>query len=107
MNKILFPLICLFTFSQYANCQSSIDSTLIRIASGYAPEKIYLHYDKSSYCAGETVWFKAYLMEGNVAATQSKTLYVDWIADNGNVLSHVVSPIVKGATNGQFEIPEG
>ncbi|MDI3318340.1 hypothetical protein [Pinibacter soli] len=106
MKKLLFVLICLCTFFRYANSQSLLDSTVLKISKSYAPEKIYLHYDKSSYCAGETVWFKAYLLEGGLPSAQSKTLYVDWVADNGTVLSHVVSPVLSGATNGQFEIPQ-
>jgi hypothetical protein len=84
----------------------SIDSTLLKLSTNYQPEKVYLQYDKSSYYAGETVWFKAYLMDGFLPASESKTLYVDWITDNGTLLSHTVSPIVDGASNGQFEVPE-
>lgn len=84
----------------------TIDSALSKLATNYQPEKVYLHYDKSSYYAGETIWFKAYLMEGLFPAGQSKTLYIDWIDEKGSVLSHTVSPVVDGATNGQFEVPE-
>jgi len=103
MKKI--PFLVLLTFVLYsAQCQS-IDSTLSKISTAYQPEKVYLQYDKSSYYAGETIWFKAYLMQGIIPATESRNLYVDWIADNGAVLSHTVSPIVDAATNGQFEVP--
>src|SRR5215203_252140 len=84
----------------------SLDSTLLKISSNYQSEKIYLQYDKSSYYAGETIWFKAYLLDGIVPATESKTLYIDWVSDNGTLLSHTVSPIVDGTTNGQIEVPE-
>jgi len=83
----------------------SFDSALLKLSTNYQPEKVYLHYDKSSYYAGETIWFKAYLMEGIFPAVQSKTLYVDWIDDKGVVLSHTVSPVVDAATNGQFDVP--
>jgi len=66
---------------------------------------MYLQYDKSSYLAGETIWFKAYLLEGIYPVEGSKTLYTDWVGDNGTVFYHSVSPIVSGITNGQFEIP--
>lgn len=83
----------------------SLDSTLSKYSVTYQPDRVYLQYDKSSYFAGETIWFKAYVMEGITAAESSKNLYVDWIADNGTLLSHTVSPIVDGATNGQFDLP--
>ncbi|RYZ48707.1 MAG: hypothetical protein EOO14_21750, partial [Chitinophagaceae bacterium] len=28
-------------------------------------EKVYVHFDKSHYNPGETIWFKAYLFTGN------------------------------------------
>ena len=83
----------------------AVDSILSKYSLDYQPKKVYLHHDKSSYYVGETVWFKAYLMQGLLPAQQSKTLYIDCIADNGSVLSHIVSPIVNASPNGQFEIP--
>ena len=103
MRKILSLISLTFIFLS-ARTQS-LDSTLSNISTNYQTEKVYLHYDKSSYYAGETIWFKAYLMEGLFPANQSKNLYVDWIADNGTVLSHTVSPIVDAGTNGQFDVP--
>jgi hypothetical protein len=104
MRKIASLIILFIAFISDAGSQS-IDSALAKISTDYQPEKIYVQYDKSSYYAGETIWFKAYLMDALVPATESKNVYIDWIADNGAVLSHTVSPIVDGATNGQFELP--
>src|SRR5215213_3411975 len=92
-------------FTVSSNAQS-LDSTLEKFGKDFVPEKAYLHYDKASYSPGETIWFKAYLMEGLFPAPESKTLYVDWIADNGNVLYHSVSPLVDAVSNGQYSIPE-
>jgi hypothetical protein len=101
----IFCLILLMSVLLVARAQT-IDSALLKMATNYQPEKVYLHYDKSSYYAGETIWFKAYLMESLFPAAQTKTVYIDWIDDKGNVLSHTVSPVVDGVTNGQFEVPE-
>jgi hypothetical protein len=103
MRKILF--LALSTFVFLCAKTQSLDSTLSKLSTNYQPEKVYLQYDKSSYYAGETIWFKAYLMDGLLPASESKNLYVDWIADNGTVLSHTVSPVIDGGTNGQFEVP--
>lgn len=103
MRRIVPFILLMFAFLS-AKTQS-LDSALAKISTNYQPEKVYLQYDKSSYYAGETIWFKAYLMQGFYAANESKNLYVDWIADNGTVLSHTVSPIVDAGTNGQFEVP--
>src|SRR5436190_3158372 len=84
----------------------NIDAAIQNWADKYTPERVYLHYDKAAYSAGETVWFKAYLMTDVSPAMDSKTLYVDWADEKGNLLQHSVSPILDAATNGQFEIPE-
>ncbi|MFL5742316.1 MAG: hypothetical protein ACJ75B_18975 [Flavisolibacter sp.] len=103
MKKILSAFIALTAFF---TAQSQIlDSTLAHFADQYQPEKAYLHYDKSSYYPGETIWFKAYLMEGILPSVDTKSFYVDWIADDGKVLFHTVSPVVGSVTSGQFDIP--
>ncbi len=45
------------------------------------------------------------MMTEVVPAADSKTLYVDWIDDKGILIQHMVSPLVDGVTNGQFDIP--
>lgn len=91
--------------SFYSATAQSIDTNIESYANQYSPERLYVHYDKSGYSAGETVWFKAYMMSEVIPADESKTLYVDWIDDKGNLLLHAVSPLVEAVTNGQFEIP--
>src|SRR5579875_1640180 len=102
-SKSIF-FVSVFFLAVISHAQS-LDSTLVKYGNNYQAEKAYLHYDKSSYSAGETIWFKAYLMQGLFPDNDSKTFYVDWIADNGTVLSHTVSPLIDGATAGQFDIP--
>ncbi len=68
-------------------------------------EKAYLHYDKSAYTAGETIWFKAYILQGDFPAEITKTFYLDWLDDKGNVLFHSVSPVYNSSAAGQFDIP--
>ena len=38
------------------------DSVLNVYANQYQEERIYIHFDKSSYIPGETIWFKAYFI---------------------------------------------
>lgn len=92
-------LACMSTHAQ------NIDAAISSYADKFSTERLYIHYDKAAYSVGETVWFKVYMMTEIVPATESKTLYVDWIDDKGGLLNHGVSPVVDGITNGQFEIP--
>ena len=75
-------------------------------ATTLSPERAYLHYDKSSYSAGETIWFKAYVLNEIAAAMESKSFYIDWIDDKGAILKHTSAPLVDGLSHGQFDIPE-
>lgn len=96
--------ILLFSFQNAA--AQSIDSTIQRYASDFGQERMYLHYDKSSYAPGETIWFKAYLMKAIFPADESKTVYVDWTDDDGHLLLHSLSPVQEAVTFGQFDVPE-
>ena len=51
------------------------------IHNEFPQEKAYLHLDKPYYTAGETIWFKAYLVEANtlIPDTVSIPLYVELI----------------------------
>ncbi len=98
-------LACLLLILRGAGFSQNIDSTLAKIGAGYIEERVFLHYDKATYAAGETIWFKAYILEGFMPATESKNFYVDWTDEQGKLLHRTVSPIVDGTTNGQFAIP--
>lgn len=82
-----------------------VAAQLESFATRFSPERAYLHYDKSSYSPGETIWFKAYLLNEIGPATESKNFYVDWIDDKGKIIQHTVAPLVDGLTSGQFDIP--
>ncbi|MEO7834838.1 MAG: hypothetical protein ABIR50_05925, partial [Ginsengibacter sp.] len=86
MRRLIFGTA--FLFSILNATAQNIETNLAKYAKDYGQEKMYLHYDKSSYAAGETIWFKAYLMKTVLPDDQSKTLYVDWINENGEILSH-------------------
>ncbi|MFV0606321.1 MAG: hypothetical protein ACK5NK_10820 [Niabella sp.] len=74
-------------------------------ANLYSPEKAYLHFDKHTYAPGETIWFKAYLLNELSPALGSKTFYVDWMDEKGNIIQHTVSPLINAVTAGQYELP--
>ena len=95
---------CFLLFISKAGAQD-IESTLANYSKNYSEERIYVHYDKPLYTPGETIWFKAYLMKSIFPADDCRTLYVDWIDSEGNLLSHSVFPVEEGTTFGQFEIP--
>lgn len=80
------------------------DTLLARLNANAFPEKIYIHYDKPTYFAGETIWFKAYLMEGFYPASGSTVLAVELLNDSGTVVDTKKLPIRDGAAVGEFSL---
>jgi len=77
-------------------------------------EKLYLQTDKPTYLSGDTLWFKAYLLEGPSlnAVTKSGILYVEVANDSNRVVSRMMLPVFDGLAAGQIalgeqEMPEG
>lgn len=75
--------------------------------SRYIPqEKVYLHFDNSSYYEGDNIWFKCYLVnsELNQASGLSKTLYVDLLNPGGEIVDKKILKIENGQCHGDFEL---
>ena len=83
-----------------------LDSFLLKSSENFQQEKIHLHFDRSVYNKGETIWYKAYLMAGFDISDYSKTMYFDWYDDNGNLIKHIAAAIFESTARGQFSIPE-
>lgn len=94
------------------------DSTLIRLM-GYAEhlnsfgnmvpqEKVYLHFDNTSYYHGERIWFAAYVVSAfdNRPEVLSRTLYVDLLDQGGTVIDRRILPIEKGRCHGDFTLTQ-
>jgi hypothetical protein len=69
-------------------------------------EKVYLHFDRDNYIAGETAWFKAYLYSDYLPDTISTVLYVELLNASSYVISRKVLPVLLSSTNGQIELPD-
>jgi hypothetical protein len=104
--KRIIAATCFLLLSFLGAQAQNIDAAIARYANEFGQERMYLHFDKSSYAPGETVWFKAYLMKAIFPSDESKTIYVDWTDDKGNLLLHGVSPVQDAITFGQFDLPQ-
>lgn len=98
---ILFILILSFT----KNGQSQIvEDALENVRANYASEKIYIHYDKESYVAGETVWFKVYIMSGFVPSLFSSSVCVELLNDSGRITDKQILPVINSVATGSFAL---
>jgi hypothetical protein len=71
-------------------------------------EKVYVHTNKDYYYPGEYIFFKAYMQYTDSAYIEflSKSLYVDLLDDNGNVLNRNRIKIENGRAVGSLLIPD-
>ena len=74
----------------------------------YPQEKVYLHMDNRSYFIGDTIWFKAYVMNATTLhpTTLSGVLYVELLNENGVEVEHKKLRIVDGMCHGEFFLKE-
>ncbi|MBS1567105.1 MAG: hypothetical protein JST39_22170 [Bacteroidetes bacterium] len=71
-------------------------------------EKVYLHLDRNCYAGGESIWFKAYLTNGqsNRSTTSSNNLYVELVDPNGQVAARELVRIDNGVGLGDFKLDD-
>jgi hypothetical protein len=70
-------------------------------------EKLYAHVDRSSYAAGEIIWFKLYDMDGirHRLLDISKVAYVELISREGKAVLQGKISLKEGMGNGSFLVP--
>jgi TonB-dependent SusC/RagA subfamily outer membrane receptor len=71
-------------------------------------EKLYLHFDKPYYMAGETMWFKGYLFDGiqHAIDSVSRVVYVDLVNETtGKIIANRVLKC-EGSTHGDIALPD-
>lgn len=105
MKQLICSFSVFFLSVLFVSAQN-IEKNLAFYTNHFTAERIYLHCDQSTYAPGQTIWFKAYLMQTIFPADSSKTVYIDWTDTNGKLLLHTVSPVQDGTAFGQFDIPE-
>jgi len=101
-NTLCLLFFCLAVcFAQNANAQNvSAQSGTI----GFQ-ERVHLHMDKSFYLPGDTIWFKAYVVdEANLPSKASGTLYVDLINEKDSLLNGFTLPLLNGVSFGNAPI---
>ena len=75
-------------------------------AVNYPQEKVYLHLDNNSYYQGDTIWYKAYVVqaESNKPTQISQPLYVELLDQLGNIVNRQILEIKKGCAIGQIPL---
>lgn len=69
-------------------------------------EKVYLHVDRGTYMAGETIFFSVYTTEGYTQkpSTLSKNIFVELFSEDTTLLTRTVIQVNEGRGNGHFDL---
>ena len=107
-------LIC-FLLSCYVGKAYTQDSTAtnklkafaqqyVAFSKNYPREKVYIHFDNTSYYLDETIWFKAYVVRADRHSLSelSKVLYVELINQEGYIVSSKKLKIEGGQCHDSF-----
>lgn len=81
---------------------------IINFNREYPQEKVYLHMDNRSYYIGDTIWFKAYVMNATTLhPTQlSGVLYVELLNEKGVEMEHKKLRMENGMCHGEFVLKD-
>ncbi|GAB1453382.1 hypothetical protein MASR2M47_34380 [Draconibacterium sp.] len=105
MNKqMVFLFLCLTSlFSQAQTIENWIVDN-----EKFPVEKIYIHTDAENYFTGDTVWFKAYLIDSRSGKLipSAENLYISLLDASGTSVLQLVLLCVNGQASGSFAITE-
>ncbi|UTX49830.1 hypothetical protein [Chryseobacterium sp. MA9] len=103
MSKKLITLLAISTI-YCLNAQTKAEEALKTFEKKYPQEKIHLLLDKSSYVAGENLWFKSFVFDGYTTSTISTTLFVELYDSNKNQISKKLIPLINGEGSGNISL---
>lgn len=71
-------------------------------------ERIYMQFDKSSYTPGDTLWFKAYMVDAHrlIPSAKSGIMYLTITNDSNVVVKQQRLPVENGLTWGNISLKE-
>ena len=71
-------------------------------------EKVYLHFDNTSYYQGDRIWFAGYVVSAydNRPEVYSRTLYVELLDPGGVVVERRILPVEDGRCHGEFSLTQ-
>ena len=104
-------LLCCVTSAQTTDTAEKLADyarNIITFNREHPQEKVYLHMDNRSYFIGDTIWFKAYVMNATTLhpTQQSGVLYVELLNEMGVEVAHKKMRLENGMCHGNFILKE-
>lgn len=86
----------------------SLAQKLVEYYARYPQEKIYVQTDKPYYLGGETMWFRAYLVNatGHKLSTLSKKVYIELTNESDSLIKKILLNAADLKMDGSFKLPD-
>lgn len=106
VSLLFFLLASVFSLSAQNTAFDSLMSQAQKFAHDFPREKVHLHFDNSSYYQGDTIWYKAYVVNAadNKPSLISRPLYVELVDQLGNVVKRQIVKLDNGEGKGQISL---
>lgn len=101
--KIVWLFVCICI---QLNAQTKLDAAIKNLEENYSQEKIYILFNKESYIAGETIWFKAFVLDGYKPSSISTNLFVELYDKDKKKIDKKLLPVFKGQSDGSFSLKD-
>ncbi len=69
-------------------------------------ERTHIQCDKQLCQAGDTIWWKGYIIAGNHFSRNSTNLHVELFSDSKQLIDRELFPIINGQSIGQMTLPD-
>ena len=105
---LLAPAITAFRSPPDEGVLRRIVQSIQRYYGTARPEKAYLHLDKDLYTVGETIWFKAYVVDAvrHRPDTLSRVLYVELLNEQNEPVLRRTLRLEAGLAPGDMALPD-
>jgi hypothetical protein len=97
-------IILFISFTLSAKAQK-VQQAIETLYKKYPQEKVVLSFSRNDYVAGETIYFKAYVLTGYEPTGISTNLYTELYDKNKVIIEQQVIPLLKGSGRGSFALP--
>lgn len=107
-KQVLFIIFCMGVIPGFTQ-RPEMDKFLTRFhehEKEFLQEKIFLHLDRTFYMAGETIWLKAYLVDGYVhqPLASSKVAYVEILNASNEAVAQLKIELQNGIGTGSIDL---
>jgi hypothetical protein len=105
---VFLQLVFINSYAQNTNIQDSEPADkLEEFTRQAAHQKLYLHFNKNQYSAGEEIWFNSYLVNAvtHLPETEATNIYVDLINSSGVLMGKRILLSDNGVAEGDINLP--